>query len=142
MNFGLLPLDTRAVNNSVKLIDVVRTTQHVGSRVDFTPNIFVLSWGVNPTDMIPANFSIITRRAYDSIVSFHGFILRSNHERLRLKCIELKRICVEEYIARIRQDVRDDVATNIRVPVNNALGDAPSNDSDYDDGWIDRYDFN
>ena len=31
----------RALNNSVKFLDVVHTTQHVGSRVDFTPNIFV-----------------------------------------------------------------------------------------------------
>ena len=59
--------------------------------------------------------------------------MRSNHERLRLKRIELKRICVEEYLARIGQDVSDEVAANVRAPVNNALGDALSNDSDSDD---------
>ena len=129
----------RALNNSVEFLDVVCTTQHVGSRVDYTPNIFVHSWGVNPTDMIPANVSTVTRRAYDPICSFHGFFLRSNHERLRLKQIELKHIRLEEYFVRIRQDVRDDVAANSRVPVNNALGDALSNDSDSYDGWLDRY---
>ena len=82
--------------------------------------------------MIPANFYTITRRAYYPIVSFHGFILRSNHECLRLKCIDLKRILVEEYLSRIRQDVRDEVAANARAPGNNALGDARSNDSDSD----------
>ena len=110
-------LGRRALNDSVKFIDVVRKTQHVRSRVDYTPNIFVHSCGVNPTDMIPTNFSTITRRAYDPIVSFHGFVLRSNHDCLRLKRIELKRICVKEYLARIRQDVRDEVAANTRAYV-------------------------
>ena len=43
----------RALNTSVEFLDVVRVTQHVGSRVDYTPNIFVHSWGVNPTDTTP-----------------------------------------------------------------------------------------
>ena len=137
MNIHIPFLGRRSLKDSVEFLDVVCTTQHVGSRVDHTPNIFVHSWGVNPTDMI--NVSTITRRAYDPIVSFHGFILRSNHERLRLKRIELKHIRLEEYLARIHQDVRDKVAANARFPVNNALGDALSNDSDSDDGWLDRY---
>ena len=89
--------------------------------------------------MIPANVSTVTQRAYDHIGSFHVFVLRSNHERLRLKRIELKRIRLKEYPARIRQDVRDKVGANACVPVNNALGDALSNDSNSDDGWLDRY---
>ena len=129
------------MNESVKLLDVVRTTQHVQSRVSYTPNIFVHSWGVNPTDTTPANISTTTRHAYDPIVSFHGFILRSNHERLRLKRIEFKYIRVEEYLARICQDVSDEVSANARDSVNNALGDALSNDSESDDGWLNRYDF-
>ena len=48
-------LGCRAVNDSVEFLDVVRKTQHVGSRVDYTPNIFVHSWGFNPTDMFPTN---------------------------------------------------------------------------------------
>ena len=92
LQFQIPFLGRRALNNSVEFLDVVCTTHHVGSRVDYTPNIFVHSWGVNPTDMIPANVSTITRRAYDPICSFHGSVLRSNHERLRLKRIELKRI--------------------------------------------------
>ena len=84
--------------------------------------------------MIPPNISTITRRAYDPIVNFHGFVLRSNHERLRLKHTELKRIRVEEYLARICQEFGDEVAANVRAPVDNALGDALSDDSDSDDG--------
>ena len=71
---------------------------------------------------------------------FYIFVLQSNHGRLGLKRIELKRICVEEYLARICQDVSDEVAANVRAPSNNSLGDALSNDSDSDDGWFDRSD--
>ena len=130
------------MNNSFEFIDVVRTTQHIGSRVDYTPNISVHSWGVNPNDMIPANFSNVTWRAYNPICSFHLFFLRSNHERLRLKRIESKCICFEELLARIHQYVCDDVVDNACSPANHALGDALSNDSDSDDGWIDTYDSN
>ena len=132
-------LGRRAVNDSAEFLDNVRTTQHVQSRINHTPNIFGHSWGINPTDMFPPIVCTITRGANDPIVIFHGFFLRSNHERLRLKRIELKRICVEEYPAIICQDVSDKVAANDRAPVNNALGDALSNDSDFVDGWIDSY---
>ena len=80
-------LGRRVVNDSVEFLDVVCTPHHVVNCVNYTPNIFVHSWGVNTTDMIPSNVSTITRRAYDTIFSFHGFVLRSNHERLRLKRI-------------------------------------------------------
>ena len=132
-------LGRRAMNDSFEFLDVFRTTQHVRSHVNYTPNIFVHSWGINPTDMFPPNISTINQHAYNTIVSFHGFVLRSNHERLRLKCIELKRIRAEEYLPRIRQDVSDEVAANVRAPGNNALGDNLSNDSDSDDGWLERY---
>ena len=98
------------------------------------------SWGVNPTYMIPPNVSTITRRAYNLPVNFHRLFLRSNHKRLRLKRIELKHISVEEYLARVCQDIRDEVAANFCAPVNNALGDAMSDDSDSDDFLLDRYD--
>ena len=61
---------SRSLNASVKFLDVVRVTHHVESRVNYTPSIFVHSWGVNPTDTIPANVSTITRRAYDPIFHF------------------------------------------------------------------------
>ena len=131
----------RALNNSVEFLDVVRTTQHVGNCFDYTPNIFVHSWGVNPTDMIPANFSTITWRAYDPIRYFHGFVLQSNQERLRLKRIELKRIRFEELLARIRGDVLDDVLKNLCSPANHDLGDASSNYYDFNDGWLETYDY-
>ena len=138
--FQIPLLVRRAVNDSAKFLDVFRTNQHVRSRVDYTPNIFVQSWGINPPDMFPSNVYTTTRRAYDPIVTFNGLVLRSNHERLRSKRIELKHICVEEYLARICQDVKDEVAANVRAPVNNALGDDLSNDSESDDVWLDRYD--
>ena len=128
------------MNDSVEFIEIVRTTQHVQSRDDYTPNISVHSCGINPTDMFPPNVSTITQRAYDHIVTFCGFVLRSNHEHLILKRIELKRICAEEYLARILQDVNDEVAANVRAPVNNSLVDAMSNDSDSDDSGLNRYD--
>ena len=132
------------MNKSVEFLDVARTTQYVQSCFDYTPNIFVHSWGVNPTDMFTPNVSTITRSAYNLPVTFHRFVLRSNHERLRLKRIMLKRIRAKEYLAIIRQEIRDRVAANVCAPVNNALGDTLSNDSDYDsdDGWIERYDSN
>ena len=133
-------LGCRAVNDSVEFIDVVRTTHHVRSCVDYTPNIFIHSWGINPTDMLPPNVSTITRHAYDPIVTFHGFVLRSNHERLRLKRIELKRIRVKEYLSRIHQDVCDEVDANVRVAVCNDLGSVMSNGSDSDDCWFERSD--
>ena len=129
----------RALHASVEFIDIVCVSHHVGSHVDYTPEIFINSWGVNPTDTITANVSNITRHDYDPICSFHGFVLQSNHEHLRLKRIELKRICFEELLARICQDVRDDVTANVCATVNNYLGDALSNDSDSNDGWINIY---
>ena len=102
-------LGHRSGNMSVEFIDVVRTTQHVRSRVtSWTKNIFVHFWGPYPT-MIPSTISTITRRAYNVPVTFHGLVLRSNHERLRLKHVESRRICVEELLARIRQYICDKV---------------------------------
>ena len=89
--------------------------------------------------MLPPNVSTITRRAYNLPVTFHGLVLWSNHEHLRLKRIELKRIHVEKYLARTCQDIIDEVAANVHDPVNNALGDSLFDDSDSDDGWLDRY---
>ena len=69
--FQIPLLGRRAVNGSVKFLDVFCTTQHVGIRVNYTPNIFVHSWGINSTDIFPPNVSNITLCAYDPIVSFH-----------------------------------------------------------------------
>ena len=128
------------MNESVEFLGVVRTNQHIRSRVaSWTPNLFVHSWGSYPTT-IPPNFSIITRRAYNLPVTFHGLVLRSNNERLRLKRIESRRIRVEELLDRIRQDIRDKVRANICVPVRNELGDALSGYSNSGDGWLERSD--
>ena len=132
-------LGCRALNTSVKFLDVVRATHHVGSRVDYTPNIFVQSWGVNPTDKILPNVSTITWRAHDPIRNFRGFVLQSNQIRLRLKRVELKRIRCEESLARIRKYFLDDVLNNACSPDNHAWGDASSNDSDSNEGWLNTY---
>ena len=54
--------------------------------------------------------------------------------------VDRKRIAVENHLARIRQDIRDNVAAKYACsPANHALGDATSpssNDSDSNDGWI------
>ena len=57
-----------------------------------------------------------------------------------MKHIESRRISVEELLARIRQDIHDEVCANVHAPVNNVLGDALSNDSNSNDGWLVRYD--
>ena len=115
--FQITFLFRRSVNGSVESIEVVRVTQHVGSRVNYTPNMFIYSWGVNPTDTIPPNVYNITWHAYDPICTFHGLVLRCNNERLRLKRIDLKRIHSEELLARIRVYVRDDVVENVFLPL-------------------------
>ena len=86
--------------------------------------------------MIPPNFSTITRRAYNVPVTFHGLVLQSNHKRLRLKRVELRRIRVEDFLARICQGIRDEVCANVHVPNRNELGATLSNDSDSDDGLL------
>ena len=135
-------LSRRAVNESVEFLDVVCTTQQVGSRVDsWTENIFVHYWGPYPT-MIPPNISTITRRAYNLPVTFHGLVLRFNHERLRLKRVEWRLICVKELLTIILQDMCDKVRANVCVAVCNDLGAALSDDSDSDDGWLERSDSN
>ena len=90
--------------------------------------------------MIPPNVSTITRRAYNLPVTFHRLVLRFNHKHLRLKRIESKRIHVEEYLARIFQEMRDKVHGNVFVPVCNKLGADLSNDYASDGGWLERSD--
>ena len=80
--------------------------------------------------MILPTVSTITQRAYNVPVTFHGLILRSNYKRLLLKSVESRRIRVEDLLARIRQDIRDDIR--------NEWGAALSDYSD--DGWLDGSD--
>ena len=125
-------MGSRAMNESVEFLDVVYTTQHVRSRgASWTKKIFVHSWGPYPTMILP-NVSTITRRAYNLPVTSYTFVLRANHERIILNHIESKLIRVEELLTRICQDIRDKVAANIRAPVNDALVDVLSDDSNFD----------
>ena len=102
-----------------------------------TPNISVYEWGTKPTMLWPT-VSNFTQCAYVPITSQKGFRQRCNHERLRLKWVEGKHVALEDNLARVRQDMRDDVAANYAYsPVNHGFGDATSpssNDSDFGDG--------
>ena len=88
--------------------------------------------------MIYLTISNYTRRAYVQITTQKGFILRCIHERLRLKRAEKLKIALENYFARIFQDICDDVASNYACsPLNHDICDATSplsNDSDSCDG--------
>ena len=105
----------------------------------YTPNIFVRDWGTYLT-VIYHNISNFTLRAYNPITNQRGFILRCIHERLRLKRAEKLKIALENYFARIFQDICDDVASNYACsPLNHDICDATSPlsyDSDYSGRWI------
>ena len=132
------------MNGSVKFIkfaDVTLDTKGVIS----TPNIFVHEWGTYPT-IIGPTVSNYTCRVYIPITSQKGFHQRCNHKCMRLKWVETKRVDLEGHLARVCQDMRDDVAMNYTfTPMNNSLGDASSNnsprsslsnDSDSSDNWV------
>ena len=96
--------------------------------------------------MIGPTGSNYTCRAYVPITSQKGFRQRCKHERLHLKWVEIKRVAPECHLARVRQDMRDEVAVNYTFPLlNNAFGDAfPANsprsslynDSDSGEDWV------
>ena len=67
--------------------------------------------------MIYSTVSNITQRAYNPITTQRGFFLRCNHERLRIKWVERKRIRLEKNLTRIREDIRDDVLNNACSPL-------------------------
>ena len=131
----------RSLNGSVEFIDLSDVTSDTKGVIS-TPNIFVHEWGAYPT-MIGPTVSNYTCRAYVPITSQKGFRQRCNHEILRLKWVEGKRVALEGHLARFRQYMCDDVAANYTLPpMNNALGDASptnsprsslSNDSDSGD---------
>ena len=98
----------RLMNSIVKFICFANVTSDTEVVIS-TPNIFVHEWGTYPT-MIYSSVSNFTRRAYVTITTQKGLRLWCNYERLRLKRVERKRIALENHVARIRQDIRDDVA--------------------------------
>ena len=92
------------------------------------------------------NQSRITAPAYFPITCQKGFNQRCDHERLRLKWVERKRVSFESHLVRVRQDMSVDVTANYVLPsLNNALGMASpanspryslSNDTEYCDVWV------
>ena len=94
--------------------------------------------------MIGPNVSKYTCRAYVPITSQKGFRQRCNNERLRLKWVKSKSVALEVHLARVFQDMHDDIAVNYTF-LNNALGDSSlaniprsslSNDSDFGKDWF------
>ena len=78
--------------------------------------------------MITHTVYTITRIAYNVPVTPHALVLRANHERLRLKRVEGRQTCHRELLARIRQDMRDEVCASLF--------------DEYDDSWLERSDSN
>ena len=108
---------------SFEFLYAARATQQVESCVSsWTKNIFVHSWGPYPT-MITHTVSTITRRAYNVPVTPHTLVLRTNHERLRLKRVEWRRTCNRELLARIRQDMRDEVCAEFGAALSDYSND-------------------
>ena len=79
-------------------------------KLSCTLQIFLFMIGVQYPTVINPTVSNFTRRAYDPITTQRGLVLRCNHERLRLKRVERKRIGLENHLARICQNICDDVA--------------------------------
>ena len=70
-------------------------------------------------------------RAYNVTVTPHAFVLRANHKCLRLKRVEGIQTRYRELLARIRQEIRDEV----RAEWDAALSDESN------DGWLKGSDF-
>ena len=81
--------------------------------------------------MIPHTVSTITRRAYNVPVTPHTLVLQANDEHLRLKRVEWRQTLHRELLARIRQDMRDEV----RAEWGAALFD------DSNDSWLEGSNF-
>ena len=105
----------RSLNGSVQFLRFADVTSDSTKDVISTRNIFVHDWGNYPT-MLRPTCSNYTCRAYVPITSQKGFRQRCNHERLRLKCVERKRVAFERHLARVRQDMHDDVAAYYTPP--------------------------
>ena len=85
----------RSLNGSVDFIEFADVTSDTESVIS-TPNLFVHEWGINKTMLWPT-VSNFTQCAYVPITSQKGFRQRCNHERLRLKWVEGKRVAIEIY---------------------------------------------
>ena len=105
----------RSLNGSAKFIEFADVTSDTNKVVISNPNIFVHEWGTYPT-MIEPTVSNYTCCTYIPINSQKGFRQRCNHERLRLKWVEGKWVALEGHLARVCQDMRDDVAANYTFP--------------------------
>ena len=73
----------QSVNGSVEFLHYSDVTSDSSCHIISTQNIFVHSWGNNPT-MIGPTCSNYTRRAYVPITCQEGFKKRCEHERRRL----------------------------------------------------------
>ena len=104
----------RSRNGSVKFIEFADVTSDTKGVIS-TPNIFVHEWVTYP-NMIGRTVSNYTCRVYVPITSQKGFRQWCNQERLRLKWVKGKLVALEGHLARVFQDMRDDVAEKYTVP--------------------------
>ena len=95
----------RSLNGSVDFIRFADVTSDSTKDIISTRNIFVHEWGTYPT-MVGTTSSNYTCFAYVPITSQKGFRQRCNHERLRLKWVEGKRVALEYHLVGVRQDIR------------------------------------
>ena len=125
---GIPFIGRRSLNGSIKFIRFSDVISDITSDIISTRNIFVHPWGKYPT-LIGSTCSNYTCRAYVTIACQKGFNQRCEHERLRLKWVEQKRVEFERHLVRVCQDMSDDVTVNYVLPsLNDALGMAsPSN---------------
>ena len=98
----------RSLNGSVEFIRFADVILESTSNIISNRNVFVHTWGNNPT-LIGPTFSNYTCRAYVPITYQKGFNQRCDHERLRVKWVEQKRVAFERHLVRIRQHMSDDV---------------------------------
>ena len=96
----ILFIGRRSLNSSSQFIRFADVTSDSTSNIISTRNIFVHPWGNYPT-MIEPTCSNYTCRVYVPITCQKGFNQRCNHERLRLKWVEHKRVAFERHLARV-----------------------------------------
>ena len=115
-------ISRKGLNGSVDCIRYSDVTSDSSSHIISTQNIFIHSWGKNPT-MIGPTCSNYTCRAYVPITFQEGFNKRCEHERRRLLFVERERIAFQRHLGMVRDDMSHYIALNYFVPpVNNALG--------------------
>ena len=75
---------------------------------------------------------LLSRDVHTMFLYPNDIVLRANHERLRLKHVEWRRTRNRELLARIRQDMRDEVPAELGAALSNDSNDGCLEGSDSD----------